>query len=225
MQECCAALQHQFDDKMAKRQLRRYRKRGASRSTRLLIEAVEKAGPGESLLDIGGGIGMIQDALLHDGVRAATAVDASAAYLAAAEQLAVERGYRDRLQFVFGDFVATAASVPPADTVTLDRVICCYPDMAALVRDSVAHAQRLYGIVVPRETAPSRLGMRLANTFLRLSGSAFRGYVHPLADIEAIIKAAGLRRIARRDTVIWTVRVYTRVRASGEPLNPAVTGR
>jgi 2-polyprenyl-3-methyl-5-hydroxy-6-metoxy-1,4-benzoquinol methylase len=211
MHDCCAAMQDQFDDRTARRQLRRYRKRGAARSTRLLIEALEKAGTGESLLDIGGGIGMIQDALLHDGVRSATVVDASAAYLAAAEQLAVERGYRDRLQFLFGDFVAHAASVAPADTVTLDRVICCYPDMAALVSESAARARRLYGIVVPRETAASRLGMRVANTFLRLSGSAFRGYVHPLAGIEAIIKAAGLRRMSRRDTVIWTVRVYTRV--------------
>jgi magnesium-protoporphyrin O-methyltransferase len=210
MQECCAALQKQFDDRTARRQLRHYRKRGASRTTRLLIEALEKAGPGESLLDIGGGIGMIQDALLHDGVRSATVVDASAPYLAAAEQLALERGYRDRLQFVFGDFVANAASLPPADTVTLDRVICCYPDMTALVSLSAARARRLYGIVVPRENAVSRLGVRLGNAFLEVSGSAFRGYIHPLADIETILRTEGLGRVFRRDTLLWTIRAYTR---------------
>jgi 2-polyprenyl-3-methyl-5-hydroxy-6-metoxy-1,4-benzoquinol methylase len=210
MQECCAALQQMFDEKTARRQLRRYRRRGAARSTRLLLEALEQAGPGESLLDIGGGIGVIQDALLHDGVRVATAVDASAAYLAAAEQLAVERGYRARLQLLHADFVSAAAAVPAADTVTLDRVICCYPDVDSLVSLSAARARRLYGIVLPRETALSRFGLRLGNAFLRLSGSAFRAYIHPLQKIEAILLAEGLRPVARRQTLVWSIRAYAR---------------
>lgn len=210
MQECCAALQQQFDEKRARRELRRYRRRGAPRSTRLLIEALEQTGAGESLLDIGGGIGMIQDALLHDGVRSGTGVDASAAYLAAAEELARERGYRDRLELLHGDFVSAAADVKPADSVTLDRVICCYPDMEALVSLSAARARRLYGIVVPRENALTRVGLRLANTFLKLSGSGFRAYIHPLQRIEAILRAQGLRRLSRRETLVWTVRAYVR---------------
>ena len=210
MHECCTALQQIFDEKRARRQLRRYRKRGAPRSTRLLVEALEKAGPGESLLDIGGGIGMLQDALMHDGVRSASAVEASAACIAAAEQLATERGYRDRLELLHADFVTAAETVPSADTVTLDRVICCYPDMEALVRLSATHARRLYGIVVPRETAWSRLGMRLGNTFLKLYGSSFRGYIHPLDRIETILRAERLRPLSRRQTLLWSVRVYAR---------------
>jgi 2-polyprenyl-3-methyl-5-hydroxy-6-metoxy-1,4-benzoquinol methylase len=210
MQECCAALQQMFDGKTARRQLRRYRRRGAPRSTRLLIETLEQAGPGESLLDIGGGVGIIQDALLRHGVRSATAVDASPAYLAAAEELARERGYRERLELLHADFVNAAAAVPDADTVTLDRVICCYPDMEALVTLSAARARRLYGIVVPRETTVSRTGVRLGNAFLKLSGSAFRGYIHPLRRIETILQAEGLRPLSRRQTVLWTVRAYTR---------------
>ena len=44
-----------------------------------------------------------------------------------------------------------AARVPSADVVVLDKVICCYPDMPALVQASAAKARRLYAIVVPEK--------------------------------------------------------------------------
>ena len=41
--------------------------------------------------------------------------------------------------------------IEAADVVTLDRVICCYPDMEALVGRSAERALRLYGLVHPRD--------------------------------------------------------------------------
>ena len=43
-------------------------------------------------------------------------------------QEARDAGLLDRIDFVDGDFVRRAAETDEADIVTLDRVVCCYPD-------------------------------------------------------------------------------------------------
>jgi hypothetical protein len=53
--------------------------------------------------------------------------------------------YADRIAYQQGDFVALAPQLPQADIVTLQKVICCYPDMRALVGLSSARAGKLYG--------------------------------------------------------------------------------
>ncbi|UCC73007.1 MAG: methyltransferase domain-containing protein [Gemmatimonadota bacterium] len=80
---------------------------------------------GATLLDIGGGVGVIQHELLDAGARGATGVEAVPRYLAAARGEAERRGHAERVDLVLGDFVELAGAIEPADMVTLDRVICC----------------------------------------------------------------------------------------------------
>ena len=84
-----------------------------------------------------------------------------------------------------------AEQIDPADLVALDRVICCYADMAALVGRSAALARHRYGVVYLRDTWVGRLGVTLENAWLRLSRSPFRTYVHRTADVDAIVAAHG----------------------------------
>jgi len=113
-----------YDPKRAASELRRYREKGPIPSTRALIEALVAEGvEGATLLDIGGGIGAIQHELLDAGVTHATSVDASAPYLSAARSECKRRGHDGRVTYLHGDFVELAESVPPADIVTLDRVV------------------------------------------------------------------------------------------------------
>jgi ubiquinone/menaquinone biosynthesis C-methylase UbiE len=86
------------------------------------------------LLDIGGGIGAIQHELLDAGVTHATCVDASAPYLDAARQEGGSRGHDGRVTYLHGDFVDLADSIPPADIVTVDRVLNVYPESAWSIR-------------------------------------------------------------------------------------------
>lgn len=206
-----------FDDRQAERDLRRYRRKGPARTTRMLLDALTAQGvDGATLLDIGGGIGAIPNGLLASGVTQATAVDASSAYLRAAQEEAARQGHRDRIDFRHGDFVELAPNVPESDLVTLDRVICCYPDVRALVSASAARARRLYGVVVPRDTWWNRLGMSWVNLGLRLSGSAFRAFVHPAQEIEGALAKLGFERVFDRETFVWQVAVYAR-RAGSSP--------
>ena len=74
----CQAIERQFDQRVAARKLKRYRKRGPARTTQMLIDALRARGiQGATLLDIGGGVGAVQHELLQAGVATATSVEAS----------------------------------------------------------------------------------------------------------------------------------------------------
>jgi magnesium-protoporphyrin O-methyltransferase len=70
---------------MAAADLTKYRAKGPPPWARTLIDAIKAEGvDGATLLDIGGGIGVIQHELLASGAARATNVEASSAYLSAA---------------------------------------------------------------------------------------------------------------------------------------------
>ena len=180
-------------------------------TTRELIDAVATGGvEGMTLLDIGGGLGGVQHALLDNGAIQATHVDASSAYIRAAQEEAEIRSLADNINFQQGDFVDIAASVPQADIVTLDRVVCCYDDMEALVNLSAEKAQKRYGLVFPRDLWLFRIFLPLANLVLRLRGSSFRIFMHSTRHIEGIIKSKGLSPIIHKKKGFWQILVYNR---------------
>ena len=212
----CQGIEDEFGEREARAQLRRYRRRGASGTTRELIEVLVRMGvEGCTVLDIGGGVGAVQHGLLAAGATRARSVDASRAYDEIARQEAARRGLSDRIESSHGDFVELAASIPPADVVTLDRVICCYPDMQGLVAASAARTRRLYGVVYPRDRWWLRPLFTLGNLVLRLRRSSFRIFLHPTREVHALLAAHGLRPAFRRNHGLWQVAVF---RAVGPPL-------
>ena len=207
----CRAIETQFDAKRAHRELQRYRSKGLDRSTRHLLEAITEAGAaGATVLDVGGGVGALACELLGAGAARATIVDASEASLEAARAEGLRRGVGDRLELIRGDFVALAADVATADIAALDKVVCCFPDMEALVDRSVEHAERLYGIVYPRDAWWTRWWVSTENLLRELGGCGFRAYVHSTREIERRIAAAGLTLRRRRRGLVWVVDLYER---------------
>ncbi len=207
---CCDA-EKLFNDRRAKRELRKYRRKGPDKSTRLLIDAL--LGPetaGSSLLDIGGGVGAIQHASADAGASAITSADASEAYVQVCRSEAERQGYVDRAGYHVGDFLEMAEGLPDADVVTLDRVVCCYPDMPRLIGASAEKAGRLYGLVFPRRRWPVRLVMAVMNLLEALKRNTFRVFVHPPEQIDAAVRAAGFERAHEAKTFVWQVRVYSR---------------
>jgi magnesium-protoporphyrin O-methyltransferase len=174
-----------------------------------LLDAIKTQGlQGATLLDIGAGIGVIHHELLSAGARSAVHVDATDANLRLAEHEASRQGHRDKVTFLGGDFVDLAREIAPADIVTLDRVICCYPDMEELVDASAARARRLYGAVYPRERWLLKVWIFFDNLFRRIRGNPFETYIHPIAAIDTVLKRHGLERRWVRDTYAWRVAVY-----------------
>lgn len=177
----------------------------------MLIEMIDSHRVrGASILDIGGGIGVIILELLRAGAGRAALVDASPAYLDVARNEAGTSNLLDRVEFIEGDFVRRAAGIDPADIVTLDRVVCCYPDAQALVSLSADRARSLYGLVLPRDSRLVRLAIWLGNLRFRLRRSPYRAFSHPNQQVDAIVGKRGLRLIDEQRTFFWRVVLYGR---------------
>lgn len=218
----CRGIEDFFDDAVARRELARYRRRGPSRTTRLLLDALEEDGvEGRTFLDVGGGVGAIQHELLSRGARSGVHADASPSYLETARAETERRGNGDRMGFVLGDFLEVADQVAPADLVTLDRVVCCYPDMEGLVDATASRARRAYALVFPRSTLLTRLGFRLLNWVQRLRSHPFHVFLHDPAAVEARVRRHGLQKRVHRRTLLWQVVVFFRAEPDDARREPA----
>lgn len=207
----CEGIEQLFDDQNAQEDLEAYQQHGATNTTQVLVDTIKAGGvAGQTLIDIGGGIGAIQHLLLQAGVSSVVGVDASQAYLKVAGREAERQGFADRISFQHGNFVALAADIEPADIVTLDRVICCYPDPHSLVGLSSARAKQTYGVVFPRDAWWMKIAGRLLNLVFWVQRNPFRFFVHPTSEIDAIVAANGLHRRFQRNMGMWQVIVYGR---------------
>ena len=207
----CLGIEDLFSEEYVAKELKDYRRRGPDKTTRILIEALKKENvEGQTLLDIGGGLGTIQHEMLSAGVQHATDIDASNAYIKAAKAESTRRGYAGQVDYQHGNFVDLAADIPPVDIVTLNRVICCYPDMQKMVSLSVSRADKLYGLVYPRDVWWTKIGLAIQNFVLRLQRSRFRTYLHPTDAVEALIRRNGFERRFYKKTFIWQIAVFSR---------------
>jgi magnesium-protoporphyrin O-methyltransferase len=191
--------------------VRRYHEKGPKKETKILVEALLSEGvDGSSVLDVGGGLGVLEFELIKGGASSATNVEASSAYIDAAREEASRQALSDQIQHIHGDFVGLARDVPPADIVTLDKVLCCYDDMESLVRGSVEKAKRLYGLIYPRDMWWVKVSIGIENFLRKLKGNDFRVFVHPTREVDSLIKDAGLRVLFQRELIDWQIVVYGR---------------
>jgi 2-polyprenyl-3-methyl-5-hydroxy-6-metoxy-1,4-benzoquinol methylase len=207
---CCDPIAYRrlFSRKSAARDLRRYRERGLNGTS---LDLVGLAGDvqGVSVLDVGGGIGAIEIELLEAGAARATNVELSGGYEDAAGELIAERGIEGRVDRRVGDFVM--AEVEPHDVVVLHRVVCCYPDVDALIATAADHTKRTLLLTYPQERVWMRAGLRMINVWLLLTRCGFRTYVHPVAKIVAAAEAHGLRLDRReRHGLLWESAAFAR---------------
>jgi len=210
---CCNqyCAEKQFDGKKAENDLRRYRRRGPDAVTRLMLAELRRWPlQGEDLLDVGSGIGVIGAELADSRLASATLVDASPAYLDVA-RAEIESRYESRpTRFLLGDFATIADTVTAADVVTLNRVVCCYPDAEALLRGAASRTRRLLAFSYPRDRWYMCIMTALENVWRRLRGSSFRTFVHQPERMAAVLEAAGLVHVARQGTLVWVLDVYRR---------------
>ena len=208
---CCEMENNTFGEDEAKANLKDYLKRGPANQTKLILEAVRSLGLKEaSLLDVGGGIGTIHHELLKDVAREATHVDASSAYLKIAAEEAKRLGHSEQVKFIHADFTDVADELPQVDVVTLDRVVCCYPDFRSLLTAASSKSRTAIAMTYPRETWWLKAGIAVANFFQKLRNDPFRGFIHPVAEMESLLNGEGLRRVSTRKLLVWEMSLYQR---------------
>jgi SAM-dependent methyltransferase len=200
-----------FDRGTAERDRERYRSKGPDQTTAMLLDMITSDSVrGASLLDVGGGIGVVTQELLKAGAGHAVLVDGSAAYLEVARNELRASNVLERVDIVEGDFVRRASAIDPMDIVTLDRVVCCYPDAESLVGLSADRARSLLGLVLPRNSRLVRLALWANNLRFWLTRSPYRSFGHSNQLIDELIRDRGLHPIAEQRTLFWRVVVYRR---------------
>jgi len=208
---CCEITDNAFGEQEAKSQLKDYRRKGPAKHTRLILEAIRSLRlKNAELLDVGGGIGTIHHELLDDVARSATHVDAASAYLKIAKAEAARRGHGERVTFIHGDFTNVASELPEADIVTLDRVVCCYPDFRRLLQAAAGHSRRALALTYPRETWYTRIGFPIMNFVQKLRRDPFRIFLHPISEMDLLLRKEGLERMTVRRLIVWEMVLYQR---------------
>lgn len=210
---CCSHCQDAgkfYNEKKARSELKRYRKKGPIASTAKLIEQMRSDAEGKSLLDVGGGIGAIQLELFKEGLTSTTQIDASQAYLQMAEEEAAKDGYGDRWSGQYGDFVELAPELPKHELVALDRVICCYPYLEELLRAAARCSSERIALVYPKVNLLTRMGFPVADLALRLWGSSFQLYLHPREETHRILEEEGFEPLAMDKSGLWHVETFGR---------------
>ena len=211
---CCGPITcgtGRFFSRFARRYRRRYQRKGLERSQTDLLHGILAAGVDDAtLLEIGCGVGYLHQRLLQSGAARAVGIDLASAMLDEARLLAHEQGLGARTTYLLGDFIDLAPQLDTADVTLLDKVVCCYPDAAALVNRSLDKTHRVYALTLPRAHLFNRVGVVLLSAALKLLGSAYRPYVHDPVAIEAWITARGFRKSFQTRTLLWLTQVYER---------------
>jgi len=137
-------------------------------------------------------------------------VDASSAYLKEAEAEAARRGHGENVRFIHADFTDVASELPKADIVTLDRVVCCYPDFHRLLRAAADHSRGVLAFTYPRETWYFRIGFKILNFFQRLRKDPFRVFLHPIIEMDLLLQREGFERVVLHCLFVWEMALYKR---------------
>ena len=207
----CQGIENVFDEKAAKRQLKRYLNKGPSRTTRILLDEIRKKGvQGLDFLDIGGGIGAIQYDLIKAGASKGTSIEASSAYLDLVRDEEFHNDLAKKVNFQIGDFTTMASEVKSFDIVTLDKVICCYDDMSELVGLSSKIARKIYAVIYPRSVWWTKLLFPMMNFYPIIKGNSFRVFIHPTEKVEEILFDNGFKRNYYTKTFFWQIAIFTR---------------
>jgi 2-polyprenyl-3-methyl-5-hydroxy-6-metoxy-1,4-benzoquinol methylase len=208
---CCAPRYRKvFSKRLARRDARRYRRKGLDKTAQLLVDRLTERGVSEaSVLEVGGGVGAIDIELLRAGARHATVIELSEEYDGEAAALLSEEGLEGRVARRHGDFVALEGSIDPADVVVMHRVVCCYPDPDSLVGTAAGHARRLLALSFPRDTWWIKAGWYAIDAWFRLV-YRFESYVHPHRRILAAAERGGFKPVHEHSGRLWHVAVLER---------------
>jgi SAM-dependent methyltransferase len=209
---CCTTEgTNRFFSRWSKTYAKRFRKKGLAKEQRFLVEGIERATPAsKTVLEIGSGIGALHMTLLERGARSAVAVDLAEGMLEKARQLAKEKGLESRTRYILGDFVTLNGDISPADITVLDKVVCCYQNIGALMQKSLAGTKEIYALTFPRDTFPIRslfLTQRFIANLFRLS---FSPHWHDWEEMCRTIESSGFSEVYGNKTIAWTVKVYRR---------------
>jgi magnesium-protoporphyrin O-methyltransferase len=214
--DCCPAastIERHFDRKTAWRIAAGQVPGLVNVSERLRDALLPLGATGRTVLELGCGRGALLLQLVRAGAARATGIDLSSASIAGAERGFDQAGLSGAVDLAVGD--GARVNLQPHDWVILDRVMCCYPDIDRLLRNSIPAARRVYAFTVPESRGWRGVVARLEecseNIWNNVRGCPCPGYVHDIDAIERTLAEAGFRRTYSGRLRLWHIGVFERI--------------
>jgi magnesium-protoporphyrin O-methyltransferase len=205
---CCDHDDYQsvFSGRFARRQTRRYERRGLTPAAHGIVTFAAAQGITDAtVLEIGGGVGHLHVELLRRGASHVTNLEISENYEDEAARLLKETGMTDRVTRRFLDVAQAPDEVERADVVVLHRVVCCYPDYGRLLKVAAGHARKALGYSHPAANVVNRVQFSAENVYRWLTRNDFRGFIHPPPGMVHAAESDGLVVAYRRESWDWDV--------------------
>lgn len=188
------------------------KKDGLANTSEAILSVLKSQGlAGKTSLELGCGVGGLTLELVREGIVSGVGIDLSPKMMEAARSLAEQEGLSAKTTFEVGD--GASSKLGMTDIVILDTVVCCYPDVAALVENSSSAARAYYAISFPDDR---RFATKLLRLFLPITPllvmifrrQGFRFFIHPRAVVVDALQKKGFRRVSEsRVGWIWSVLV------------------
>jgi len=210
IKEHCCGADLLFDEKTAIKQYKSYLKKGPSRVSKRIIGQMEKGPLGDSLIDVGGGIGAIQWWFLQNGGEKSYGIDASSGYSHLAKEHASKNNYEKSTQFLIGDFVDQKNLLPQVDHVTMDKVICCYPDYNAIIDLACQKATKSISLSYPMDGWIADAFRAIGVLVIKLKGIPFKPYIHRVSSLRSTFEKNGFKLKEQDLAFPWHVETYVK---------------
>ena len=159
---------------------------------------------------MGGGIGAIQWWFLNQGGKQTYGVDASSGYIELAEEHAAKNNFNESTHFIMGDFTAKGKELPNVNHLTLDKVICCYPDFKAILNLACEKATDTISLSYPMSGFIADLIRGFGVLTMKFSGNPFKPYIHSVASVRALLVENGFELKEKELSFPWHIETYTR---------------
>ncbi len=200
-----------FFSKYAGMYARKFRRRGLERTQKLLAEGIRKEGfRGRQVLDIGCGVGALHLTLLKEGAAKSTGIDMSEGMIESARAFSRDMNLADQTDYIVGDFVELAGTLGEADITLLDKVVCCYEDVDALVETSASKTKKLYALSHPKENLLTKIAFKGHIAIAKLFRWKFHPFWHDWTKLKNDVLQSGFDLVYSEATLTWQVLVFKR---------------
>jgi magnesium-protoporphyrin O-methyltransferase len=213
IQEHCCGADQLFDLKTAQKQYRKYIKKGPGRVTQKIIDQLSNFSIHQEdvLIDVGGGIGALQWWFLSQNGKNTVGVDASSGYQKIANKHALDLNLSDRSTQLFGDFACLELSALKGNYVTLDKVICCYPDFKSVLQKAVNTHPEVISLSYPLHGYLASIIRGFGVLFMKILGTSFKPYVHNGKHVQLLLIDLGYQLKYQDILFPWRIQTFVKM--------------
>ena len=207
--KCCSTKgAAKFFSKNSARYARTFKRKGLDKAQQVLADGLLTLGiRGNSVLEIGCGVGGLHISLLDAGAVTAFGIDVSAEMVAKAREFASQRGHANKVSYVVGDLLEMNGSVPVSDIVIMDKVLCCTYRPLAMICESASRTKKYFAVSYPSSRLLPRLMFSTSEYVGKVLGWSFHPWYHRPELLEDEMKRSGLVEVYSERTWLWQVKI------------------